>query len=140
MGSRLLRSVAAGSSLVLGRDLLLVRGDIRRLAHNVDRAARYQYDLEGGDGNYPSPITPREAFLIEAAAGAAAGAGYFLFSRLVPGRGPLRGAAYGATFWMFMELLFQTAPNRDQGRFVSARVYLGGLVTSGALLGWLVDR
>jgi hypothetical protein len=138
MGVRLLRSIAAGSSIVLGKELFHHRADVGALAACTDERVRYLRELEGAD--YPPPKTPREALLIAAAAGAAGGAGYVLFSWLTPGRGALRGAAYGATFWMFNELLFRNVPNRAGETFVHPEAHLGGLVTFGALLGWLVDR
>jgi hypothetical protein len=68
------------------------------------------------------------------------GAGYVPFSWLAPGRGAMRGAAYGAAFWATGELLFRTSPDRDREWLMDPKLGLPALMVFGMAVGWVVDR
>jgi hypothetical protein len=92
------------------------------------------------DTDIPEPRASKEALVTAMAIGATGGAGYVPFSWLAPGRGRMRGAAYGATLWAVGELVFRTSADRDREWLADPKRHLPGMVAFGAVLGWLVDR
>jgi hypothetical protein len=83
-----------------------------------------------GEDLFPQPVTPIQALLMVAASGAAFGAGYVPFSWLVPGRGVVRGAAYGATIAVTGDPLDPRGLTKRQ---------MAVLVVSGIVVGWIAD-